>query len=526
MNNKPNPNRGLGWGLVAGGVGAIVWALLLTATQVTRAAEAGPFGVQVGGRCDDQDRDGREGRAGQPRIVAPHGELFGKTYGEWGAAWWQWVYSIPASNNPVGDTTGQFGAIGQNGPVWFLAGNWGGTTERTLTVPCGKYLFFPIATISWWNPDDVSTATGILNDLGVDTSTMTADQILLAVTHWWENHRHDLEATIDGVPVKNLGKYRAAAPGLFSISQVLLRDWGLPYIPRTSTSEGTWLMLKPLERGPHTIHFKAQTTFSKAAGDPFDSDKVLEVTYHLTVGPAQGPVCDRGIVPPQAITEGLTYGEWGARWWQWAYSIPASNNPVGDTNGQFGAVGQSGPVWFLAGDWGGKVERSVTVPCGKYLFFPIADVSWWNPDDVAYAASVLAFLGVDTNSLTAEQILLTITTWYENHRYALEASIDGVPVKNVPKYRAAAPGLFPISNALLNDWGLPDIVRTSTSEGYWLMLEPLEKGRHTIHFKAKTRFSIAAGDPYDSDSSVEVIYHLTVGPAHGHGCQPGGPNGP
>src|SRR4029077_11807072 len=62
-------------------------------------------------------------------------------------SWWQWVFETPASENPLTDTTGQFAAVNQSGRVWFLAGNPGGTTVRTITVPSGKALFFPIVNV-------------------------------------------------------------------------------------------------------------------------------------------------------------------------------------------------------------------------------------------------------------------------------------------------------------------------------------------------------------------------------------------
>src|SRR4051812_33587526 len=59
-------------------------------------------------------------------IVPPGARVLGKTYGEWGAAWWTWAYRIPAATNPVSDPTGEFCHEGQSGPVFFLAGNFGG----------------------------------------------------------------------------------------------------------------------------------------------------------------------------------------------------------------------------------------------------------------------------------------------------------------------------------------------------------------------------------------------------------------
>src|SRR5258708_29726222 len=64
------------------------------------------------------------------------------------AQWWQWALETPTSQNPLADQTGQFGAVNQpNGNVWFLAGNFGGATVRTVTIPAGKALFLPVANV-------------------------------------------------------------------------------------------------------------------------------------------------------------------------------------------------------------------------------------------------------------------------------------------------------------------------------------------------------------------------------------------
>jgi hypothetical protein len=59
-----------------------------------------------------------------PGILPPSSNPFGKSYGAWSDAWVQWAYSIPADQNPIADTTGQFAGMGQSGKVWFLAGTF------------------------------------------------------------------------------------------------------------------------------------------------------------------------------------------------------------------------------------------------------------------------------------------------------------------------------------------------------------------------------------------------------------------
>ena len=42
-----------------------------------------------------------------------------------------------AAQSPIGDPTGALGGRNQHGPVWFLDGTFGGSVERTVTIPAG-----------------------------------------------------------------------------------------------------------------------------------------------------------------------------------------------------------------------------------------------------------------------------------------------------------------------------------------------------------------------------------------------------
>lgn len=60
--------------------------------------------------------------------------------------WMQWVYSIPASVNPVADPTGQHCMVGQSGSTWRLVPRFGGgEAQRTCSVPQGATLQFAVA---------------------------------------------------------------------------------------------------------------------------------------------------------------------------------------------------------------------------------------------------------------------------------------------------------------------------------------------------------------------------------------------
>jgi hypothetical protein len=137
------------------------------------------------------------------------------------------------------------------------------------------------------------------------------------------------------------------------------------------------------------------------------------------------------VIPRDANTYGNSSGEWSARWWQWALSIPAATNPVLDETGAHCAEGQSGPVWFLAGAFfGGTFERACTVPPGTALFWPIVNA--------AFGAAVFdcepTQPGVPCNIT-----VLRAAAAASMDPVTLEASLDGVPVRHVRDYRVQSP---------------------------------------------------------------------------------------
>src|SRR5262245_11590153 len=62
--------------------------------------------------------------AHNPRVIPPHAHPHGKTYGQWGALWWQWAAAFTNADSPLTDTTGARCGAHQTGRVWFLAGGF------------------------------------------------------------------------------------------------------------------------------------------------------------------------------------------------------------------------------------------------------------------------------------------------------------------------------------------------------------------------------------------------------------------
>ncbi len=188
--------------------------------------------------------------------------LLGKSMGEWSVKWWQWSLSIPAASNPMMDNTGAFCNIGQKGPVWFLAGVFiGGTVERSCTLPYGKHILFPIANAFWLN--------------SVDTPDLKeADWRQAANDFLPPSVGGDLEATLDGNPIifnpktpivrsqSPVFSVKFPADNVFELDPNILTDFPI-------VSDGFWVMLPPLSKGVHVLHFRAGQS--------------QDVTYHLTI---------------------------------------------------------------------------------------------------------------------------------------------------------------------------------------------------------------------------------------------------
>ena len=209
----------------------------------------------------------------------------------------------------------------------------------------------------------------------------------------------------------------------------------------------------------------------------------------VTTGPAVAQV-----LPPDSNAYGNTYGEWSARWWQWVLSIPEATNPNLDPTGAHCAEGQAGPVWFLAGTFGGSAIRACTVPAERALFFPLLNA--------AFGAATFDCAPTTPDVPCEVEVLRAAAAAVVDNPTTLEASVDGVPLQDLSAYRVPSP-VFSLTLPEGAVLGLPSgTFAPMVSDGYWLMLAPLPAGAHIIHFKGVS----------NSGFEVEVTYTLTVGP--------------
>jgi hypothetical protein len=190
----------------------------------------------------------------------------------------------------------------------------------------------------------------------------------------------------------------------------------------------------------------------------------------------------------------------GADWWQWALSAPTAHNPLLDTTGADCAVGQHGNLWFLAGVFGGgTVTRSCTIPKNKNIFFPLANQVNFNTPNVC---------GQDGNDIPVDTLRAGSAAFADGVIH-LSAELDGQALTDIERLQSK---VFTVTlpednvfDAVCIGLGLGDVpgdkYKPAVDDGFYLQLDRLSPGSHTLHFHAENP---------SQGFAVDVTYHLTV----------------
>ena len=213
-----------------------------------------------------------------------------------------------------------------------------------------------------------------------------------------------------------------------------------------------------------------------------------------TAQPAAASDPNPGVFPPSSHPYGHSYAKWGKIWWEWALSFPADINPIvadGDADEE---LQPSGPVWYLAGTFGGSANRTIDVPADKALLVPLWNFFTWSPEDCWWLGASAAPDGCTSHEMAAAVDALMADP------PAMSASLDGSPFEDLADYRArlANPFHYFIDGSGLAgppDYPVGDRFPTR-SDGFYLMLRPLAAGEHTLNFTV--------------GGFLDVTYDLTV----------------
>ncbi|MEF8726685.1 MAG: PEP-CTERM sorting domain-containing protein [Accumulibacter sp.] len=141
------------------------------------------------------------------------------------------------------DTTGAYAHVNNLGPVFFVAGNTGGSSTRTFTVPAGKPIFFPIVTAYDIEVPadncDLQCAFGYIPGVGNATG---------------------LYATLDGQDLLTFPSYRQTSTAFFTVDLSASLSAALGFPPQyagilDAIVDGYWVAVEGLTPGPHSLKF-------------------------------------------------------------------------------------------------------------------------------------------------------------------------------------------------------------------------------------------------------------------------------
>jgi hypothetical protein len=195
------------------------------------------------------------------------------------------------------------------------------------------------------------------------------------------------------------------------------------------------------------------------------------------------------VFPPQSKPFGLTYGQWSAEWWKQAVrqtGAPGTPFAAGAVN--CSSMG-TGDVVFLVGTTPAvspSVARSCTISKHAAVLLPAIN------GECSQAES--------NGSTDAE--LRACATSQADEFTNVHVVVDGRALSGLSAFRFASP-LYRFSPVAGNVFGIPAAVNSpSVADGYWVMLDKLKKGTHTVSFGGEApRFRFV----------TETTYTLTVG---------------
>lgn len=196
---------------------------------------------------------------------------------------------------------------------------------------------------------------------------------------------------------------------------------------------------------------------------------LFEFIFFFSITNLSAATFEDFVVSSDRLVSNKTLHSYANRWWQWSYAVPHNFNPVRDINGEDCHRAQKGPVWFLAGaNVNTKISRTCEMPKGKYIFFPII-----NNVSIPKGKISVSCDSAKKSAVLINPELLSITV-----------ELNSLKLLNLTRYRLTSKNCFDILG-LIPRKRQPPTIFPAASDGYWIMLKPLPKGKHKLSFLVK-----------------------------------------
>ena len=203
------------------------------------------------------------------QVYAPTSKPFGKSYVEWTVDWMTVFATFDCAGNPWLNPA--YVLFYQTGPVYFMAGLNTPGASVNVTVPQDKAILFPLINYindypcpdTSWHPAPGQTLKEFLTPGAVDPMALATN----------------MSVTIDGDSISNPAGYLFTTDLFYftgnpELANVCNFDVCITGNSQAAVSSGYYMMLKPLSKGTHTVHYHVEVPVWSAIQDG---------TYHITV---------------------------------------------------------------------------------------------------------------------------------------------------------------------------------------------------------------------------------------------------
>jgi hypothetical protein len=195
-----------------------------------------------------------------------------------------------------------------------------------------------------------------------------------------------------------------------------------------------------------------------------------------------------GIMPPTSRVQGLTYAQWQAKWWQYAFSVPGSTTP------QFGATTDCltkrvGDVVLAIQSPFNTGWTECTIPADTMLYLEVAAAECSTIEAAPFYGGNKAELTACAHAFVPKNV---------------SGAIDGRVIYNMGQYLTTTP-MYGFTVPTDDNIFLVPAGTTANSVGYgvFVMLKPMSVGVHTLHLY---------GEYPDFGYVADRNIHITVTP--------------
>jgi hypothetical protein len=229
------------------------------------------------------------------------------------------------------------------------------------------------------------------------------------------------------------------------------------------------------------------------------------------------------VTDPDAVVLGHTLTEWTALWLRWAFATPAPTPPstanaFNDPTGTYAQAYNPGPIFLVTGI-GAATTRTLTVAQGTPILFPIASLEdTEGPNGISpplISPSIPSSIYPIPPGTYAGEVRKVLN---DSGFRDIVLKVDGKVVNNLQEsiitdfsagvvaqgsegqvFFTGPPGL-PVGTELF----------PSGTEGYWVIIEGLGVGVHTIYAQATTiapYFGCPQGCKSSRTDTIKVVAH-------------------